>query len=105
MVTFRIAGLYNWRYKKLGDLPHIGALPEYSTQNPGFAFNYQLIDVPDFNGVGETTPSPYFYQVRFYGLWEAKFAKCILINASSEPRRSGVRSGALRLHARTRLSS
>ncbi|KAH7719949.1 DEAD box protein helicases superfamily protein (Aquarius) [Aphelenchoides avenae] len=59
-----IARLYNWRYKKLGDLPHIQALPEYNTVNAGFAYNYQLIDVPDFNGVGETTPSPYFYQVR-----------------------------------------
>ena len=29
----------------------------------GFAHIYQIIDVPDFNGYGETTPSPYFYQV------------------------------------------
>ena len=33
-------------------------------ENPGFFFDYQLIDVPDFNGVGESEPNPYFYQVK-----------------------------------------
>ena len=33
-------------------------------ENPGFFFDFQLIDVPDFNGVGESEPNPYFYQVR-----------------------------------------
>ncbi|KAL3984757.1 AAA domain family protein [Acanthocheilonema viteae] len=65
-----IADLYNWRYERLGNLPHIEALPEFQRANSGFAFNYQLIDVPDFNGVGETTPSPYFYQ----NLGEAEYA-------------------------------
>uniref|UniRef100_A0AAF5PUK5 Intron-binding protein aquarius n=3 Tax=Wuchereria bancrofti TaxID=6293 RepID=A0AAF5PUK5_WUCBA len=65
-----IADLYNWRYEKLGNLPHIEALPEFQRANSGFAFNYQLIDIPDFNGVGETTPSPYFYQ----NLGEAEYA-------------------------------
>uniref|UniRef100_A0A915PS17 Intron-binding protein aquarius n=1 Tax=Setaria digitata TaxID=48799 RepID=A0A915PS17_9BILA len=65
-----IADLYNWRYDHLGNLPHIDALPEFQRANSGFAFNYQLIDVPDFNGVGETTPSPYFYQ----NLGEAEYA-------------------------------
>ncbi|VDM99005.1 unnamed protein product, partial [Thelazia callipaeda] len=65
-----IADLYNWRYEHLGNLPHIEALPEYQRANPGFAFNYQLIDVPNFNGIGETTPSPYFYQ----NLGEAEYA-------------------------------
>lgn len=60
-----IAALYNWRYKGLGDLPHISTAPEFLRANPGFRFNYQFIDVPDFNGVGESTPSPYFYQVIF----------------------------------------
>lgn len=35
-------------------------------ENPGFFFDYQLIDVPDFNGVGESEPNPYFYQVQKY---------------------------------------
>ena len=26
-------------------------------------FDFQLIDVQDFNGVGESEPNPYFYQV------------------------------------------
>lgn len=55
--------LYNWRYTKLGDLPHVNTWPEYCVENPGFFFDYQLIDVPDFNGVGESEPNPYFYQV------------------------------------------
>jgi len=32
------------------------------TANAGFSFDYQLINVPDFNGVGESQPSPFFYQ-------------------------------------------
>ena len=30
--------------------------------NAGFSFDYQLVNVPDFNGVGESQPSPFFYQ-------------------------------------------
>lgn len=58
-----LAALYNWRYHRLGDLPHVQALPEFRVQNAGFLHNFQLIDVPDFNGVGESTPSPHFFQV------------------------------------------
>jgi intron-binding protein aquarius len=36
---------------------------EYLTANAGLSFDYQLINVPDFNGVGESQPSPFFYQV------------------------------------------
>ncbi|XP_060606233.1 RNA helicase aquarius-like [Ruditapes philippinarum] len=57
-----IAGLYNWRYKKLGNLPHAVTNPEYRLANAGFVFDYQLINVEDFNGVGESEPNPYFYQ-------------------------------------------
>ena len=55
--------LYNWRYRKLGNLPHVNMWPEYRVANPGFFFDFQLIDVQDFNGVGESEPNPYFYQV------------------------------------------
>ncbi|XGW03315.1 hypothetical protein V3C99_014927 [Haemonchus contortus] len=65
-----IAALYSWRYKNLGNLPHVEALPQFQTANAGFAFNYQLIDVPDFNGQGESQPSPYYYQ----NLGEAEYA-------------------------------
>jgi len=60
-----LCNLYNWRYKKLGNLPHVSQLPEYQAANAGFAFDYQLIDVQDFNGVGESEPNPYFYQVQW----------------------------------------
>ena len=55
--------LYKWRYKDLGDLPHVREWPEYCVSNPGMRFDYQLIDVGDFNGVGESEPTPHFYQV------------------------------------------
>ena len=59
-----MCNLYNWRYKKLGNLQHVHNWPEYCTANPGFFFDFQLINVEDFNGVGESEPNPYFYQVR-----------------------------------------
>lgn len=63
MLCSSIASLYNWRYKKLGSLPHVLANPEYQLANAGFIYDYQLIDVANFNGVGESEPNPYFYQV------------------------------------------
>ena len=57
-----LAALYNWRYKGLGDLAHVATLPTFISCNPGFAFEYQLIDVPDFLGRGESEPVPHFYQ-------------------------------------------
>lgn len=57
-----IAALYNWRYRNLGDLPRVSVLPEFRAANAGFAFEYQLIDVPDFLGRGENEPVAYFYQ-------------------------------------------
>ncbi|CAD6193408.1 unnamed protein product [Caenorhabditis auriculariae] len=65
-----IASLYSWRYKTLGNLPHVEALPLFQHANAGFGFPFQLINVPDFNGMGETQPSPYFYQ----NLGEAEYA-------------------------------
>ncbi|XP_073783162.1 RNA helicase aquarius isoform X2 [Danio rerio] len=57
-----LCNLYNWRYKQLGNLPHVQLQPEFQTPNPGFTFDFQLINVEDFNGVGESEPNPYFYQ-------------------------------------------
>nr|XP_018901599.1 PREDICTED: intron-binding protein aquarius [Bemisia tabaci] len=57
-----ICNLYNWRYKTLGNLAHIEARPEYRAANAGFCFDFQLINVEDLNGVGESEPSPYFFQ-------------------------------------------
>lgn len=58
-----LAKLYNWRYKDLGDLPNVVKGAEYLRANPGFAYEYQFVDVPDFRGRGEHEPVPYFYQV------------------------------------------
>lgn len=60
---YSICNLYKWRYKKLGNLSHVETWPEYKRANAGFAYDFQLIDVGDFNGVGESEPNPYFYQV------------------------------------------
>jgi len=56
-----IAQLYNWRYKSLKDLP-ITKSPEFQTANAGFAYDYQVVNVEDYDGHGESTPSAYFYQ-------------------------------------------
>ena len=37
---------------------------EFQMPNPGLTYDFQLVNVEDFNGVGETEPNPYFYQVR-----------------------------------------
>ena len=57
-----ICSLYNWRYKILGNLPHVLNEETYVNANGGFSYDYQLINVVDFNGVGESQPSPFFYQ-------------------------------------------
>ncbi|KAJ7942622.1 Embryo defective protein [Quillaja saponaria] len=57
-----IAKLYNWRYRDLGDLPSVRKEGIYDRANAGFSYDYQLVDVQDYLGKGETTPSPWFYQ-------------------------------------------
>lgn len=57
-----IAALYNWRYKALGDLPAVLDGEEYRRAVTGMRFDYQLVDVGNFEGRGETQPTPYFYQ-------------------------------------------
>ena len=62
-----LAKLYNWRYGGLGDLPAVSALPVFRAGNPGFGREFQFVDVPDFHGRGESSPLPFFYQVRAGG--------------------------------------
>ncbi len=57
-----LAALWNWQYKDLGNLPSIAQNPSYVYGNVGFAHEYQLINVEDLNGVGESSPTPFFYQ-------------------------------------------
>lgn len=70
-----ICNLYNWRYKKLGNLRHVQTWPEYCVANPGFHYDFQLINVEDFNGVGESEPSPNFYQ----NLAEAEYCVAVFM--------------------------
>ncbi|KAF9611000.1 hypothetical protein IFM89_026306 [Coptis chinensis] len=57
-----IAKLYNWRYRDLGDLPYVREQAIFHRANPGFCYEYQVVDVPDYRGRGESAPSPWFYQ-------------------------------------------
>uniref|UniRef100_A0A4W6EGY1 RNA helicase aquarius n=1 Tax=Lates calcarifer TaxID=8187 RepID=A0A4W6EGY1_LATCA len=70
-----LCNLYNWRYKHLGNLPHVQQLPEFQVPNPGITFDFQLINVEDFNGVGESEPNPYFYQ----NLAEAEYSVALFM--------------------------
>ena len=70
-----ICNLYNWRYKKLGNLAHVESSPEYLVANAGFLYDFQLINVEDFNGVGESEPSAYFYQ----NLAEAEYCVAVFM--------------------------
>jgi len=54
-----IAELYRWKYRQLGDLDAVLNQPEFLFANPGFAYDYQFIDVKDGK---ESEPIPYFYQ-------------------------------------------
>ncbi|KAI9723064.1 MAG: hypothetical protein M1828_004312 [Chrysothrix sp. TS-e1954] len=69
-----LSRLYAWRYdtpaSSLRNLPFVGASPEYQAANPGLRFEYQFVDVPDYKGRGESTPSPHFVQ----NLGEAEYA-------------------------------
>ena len=65
-----IASLYSWRYQDLGNLEHVATAPAYSMANTGFAHTFQIINVDDFEGRGESTPTAYFYQ----NMGEAEYA-------------------------------
>ena len=57
-----IANLYTWRYKGLGNLGHVATREKFLSANPGFVHTYQVINVDDFEGQGESTPTPFYYQ-------------------------------------------
>lgn len=70
-----ISELYKWRYNKLDDLQHVLDKVEFNLANPGFQFEYQMINVEDFNGVGETEPNAFFYQ----NLAEAEYVVAVFM--------------------------
>ena len=41
----------------------LGGDVRYQRANAGFVHTFQFVDVGDFQGRGETQPTPYFYQV------------------------------------------
>ncbi|KAJ3262433.1 hypothetical protein HDU77_000351 [Chytriomyces hyalinus] len=59
-----LADLFRWNYSSLDDLELIkkAARSEFTLANPGFAFDYQFINVEDYQGKGETEPIPHFIQ-------------------------------------------
>ncbi|KAB8231061.1 hypothetical protein BDV23DRAFT_123206 [Aspergillus alliaceus] len=65
-----IAELFRWRYKQLGDLSVVETADEFKQANAGFQFDYQFVNVPDYQGVGEREPTPHFIQ----NLGEAEYA-------------------------------
>ncbi|KAL2832412.1 hypothetical protein BDW59DRAFT_104706 [Aspergillus cavernicola] len=68
-----IAELFRWRYHNLGNLPVVQQAPEFKQANSGFQFEYQFINVPDYQGTGEREPTPHFIQ----NLGEAEYAVAI----------------------------
>ncbi|OMJ25790.1 Intron-binding protein aquarius [Smittium culicis] len=68
-----ITNLFRWAYNSLGDLQKTHEDPEFKISNPGFAFNYQLIDVNSQSSKGESEPSRHFYQ----NIGEAEYAAAI----------------------------
>lgn len=70
-----IAKLYSWRYKELGDLTNVDTDPCYTHANVGFSYNFQFINVDDFDGQGESTPQPHFYQ----NLGEAEYCVALFM--------------------------
>ncbi|GLI79995.1 hypothetical protein PoHVEF18_008343 [Penicillium ochrochloron] len=65
-----IAELFRWRYHELGDLVAVETVEEFKQANAGFQFDYQFINVPDYQGTGEREPTPHFIQ----NLGEAEYA-------------------------------
>merc|ERR1719157_377798 len=49
-----IASLYSWRYRDLGNLGHVITAPAYSMANTGLAHSFQIINVDEFEGRGES---------------------------------------------------
>ena len=70
-----IAELFSWRYPHLGNLPNVETEPEYRRANAGFRYEYQFINVPDYKGKGEMTPTPHFVQ----NLGEAEYAVALFM--------------------------
>lgn len=56
-----LANLWNWRYENLCNLPNV-MTDRFKKANAGLRHEFQLINVGDFNGQGESSPQPHFFQ-------------------------------------------
>ena len=56
-------------------MKHVNDRPEFKLANAGLAYDYQLINVDDYNGQGETEPQPHFYQ----NLAEAEYVVAVFM--------------------------
>eukprot|EP00434_Breviolum_minutum_P014329 symbB.v1.2.012636.t1/scaffold853.1/size308060/16 len=70
-----IAELYSWRYRDLGNLPNVLTDERYRYANAGLTYPYQFVNVEDFEGRGESQPTPYFYQ----NLGEAEYCVALFM--------------------------
>jgi len=70
-----IAELYSWRYRDLGNLENVLMERRYRKANVGLSFDYQFINVEDFDGKGESQPTPHFFQ----NLGEAEYAVALFM--------------------------
>lgn len=71
-----LGALYSWKYPRLGNLPLVETAPLFAAPNPGLAYEYQFIDVGDYQGRGESSPLPHFYQ----NLGEAEYVVAAYIH-------------------------
>lgn len=84
-----LAQFYRWRYKDLGDLKHVDSSPAFQGANAGFVHIFQFVEVGDFRGKGETTPTPFYYQ----NMGEAEYAVALfqyMVLIGHEPSRISI---------------
>ena len=83
-----IANLYDWRYGGLKALPCTGE-GSYTLANGGLLHTCQFVDVADYEGRGETCPTPYFYQ----NVGEAEYAVALfqyLVLVGHDPKKISI---------------
>jgi len=83
-----ISKLYGWRYGGLASLDCVGE-GAYEKANAGFLHNFQMVDVPDFEGKGEHAPTPHYIQ----NLGEAEYVVAVfqyMVLIGYDPRRISI---------------
>ena len=54
-----LKSIFSWKYSfEIHDLPIIAQEKRFSLANPGFLYTYQLINMDEYMGDGETSPNP-----------------------------------------------